>query len=1028
MPDTEALRELESADTAFLFVVGGVGAWTNVPELASQADYFGDGRPVWVGLTPPSYELGIDVLDSRIDDFRMTVELQDQRDIAGGGYLAALFRAWHESEEPLDLTVEAGDTNLGNASLFDRHVGTERIGPAGQRAYWSAFPGWSIGDQHLGADYENADLAAALVSEVPIVYRGRRCSLWRVYRDRVTYPNDRSQGWQPWSESVRLWWGELEDGGTVDGSRWSLECRGPDSYLGGQLGTLSRDEGVSVRRPISLTDPERRVALFLRSYQASDPSTNRRTYGGSTDFSEVLPASFDDPSGLISAISTIVSSAASAAGPDGAFNDFDGQRVRFSDDGVAIRIDNEAGGVLGARVPVLELCMHETVWRSCGYDPVIQHRQVNPAGLPVEGLPWSTDLDQAGDGFPPGSSLWTEPTEPPGPRFFALKFSTAGHMVDDENIQPGSYDNQGTERLYPPLYPGGLSVLPSALNGGTVIRLSPAGGGIVRHTGQLDRPPTDIGPGELVQGLLLLEGPRSTAIGEVEDETQVVVGTWVEGTFPGSIGAGVDADVTLTRWLDPRRFGIDRDSIPESGFDWAIVQNDPENLVRARPIFRLGHSEHGFDDRAEDEILRLMLTTGASTGWSGFEGDPGATLDQTANEPDGPGSFDAEVRDLGLAIPGQLVAPIADWRSEFAKLPAGAYRRLGMLVTPGVSASEVIEQWLRFYGMVPSLHGAQYGVVTLLDRFEPEDVEVTLTQASKAPEEHRVSQTTQRLRVYRPVDTFEVSFRYDPAAAEFTRKEEIRANDRGVRYRSDGVPYKMGPKGIRSLDGWRSRRTAIARFWEKRHLSVQGWPVLSRLVGERIFPGTIVRLTEPRGVSQDGTYSIDGQIGIVTRKRENCATKNLEVDILVQADSSRPFSVMAPSVLGYGFDTDTNEVLVFDDWQGLGGDWSDASRLLEPDWSDAGGMLDVKGMQWDGQTMIEAWTQTVAGVTTTPGSSRVQLSGPPVGTYYRDMPCWIVPREHENQTAAWALQHIAVIGDESGLFGGGAVASSKWSD
>ena len=57
----------------------------------------------------------------------------------------------------------------------------------------------------------------------------------------------------------------------------------------------------------------------------------------------------------------------------------------------------------------------------------------------------------------------------------------------------------------------------------------------------------------------------------------------------------------------------------------------------------------------------------------------------------------------------------------------------------------------------------------------------------------------------------------------------------------------------------------------------------------------------------------------------------------------------------------------------------------------------------------------------------LQLSGAPVGTYYRDMPCWVVPREYADQAAAWVLQYVAVIGDSSGEHGAG-LRSSRWSD
>lgn len=1035
MPDTTALRAMESAHTAWLLVLEGVGAWTNSEDLAGVADYFGDGRPLWSGLTAPSWEMGIDVLDARIDDFRTTFEIQDRRDFEGGGYLASLFRGWDPSEEQLEETLPASDVATAVVQVLGRHVGTEHIGPAGQRQRWPHLPGWTIGDQHLGLDVENAELPAATVSEVPLVFRGRRVALFRVYRDVVTYPEDPTQGWRPWDEAVKRWWGTLEDHGTVDGSVWSLSARGPDSYVAGQLGSLSQTEGVPVSLPVQLRENERAVAIRLRSWISSGtqaaPDFDHH-YGESIDFSEQLAASYTDPQDLAFAVASIVDSYAAAVGADGVFEEQFGQSVRFGLDGVGIRIGDNLGP---NRYGGLELVMHQRVWEQLGWDPATQDYVDNPAGLPIEELPGSYSLDTA-LGYPVTS---VTPTAPPSTGYWVMLFTTAGHLKfsGESSI---TFDNQGVERFYRPLYTQGAAVIPADLQGGLVVQLDPIGGGQVRHTGQLDRPPAPdpadpdqpfpIGGAVTVdrQGVWMLVGPRATEFGDSEDEVQFVVASWQESsTFPGTVGPGIDPEIVITRWLDPRRFGVDRVPIPETGRDWAILQNDGENQVRAFPVFRLGVVEHGYSDRAEEVILRVLHTTGASTGWTGYEGDPTATIDTTPNEPVlTVGTFDAEVRDLGLAIPQQLVAPASEWRAQFARLPDGGYRNFNLIARPGLEVSELFEGLFRFYGLMWSLRGGRYGVTTLLDRFGPEDVDVILTQSSKAPRRGSVARTQQELRAFQPIDTFEVEYQFDPEAEKFRRKQTIRANDRGARYRADGYTYKAEVRGIRSTNGWLKRRSEIARFWERRHFMLRRWPVLSRIVGEQVWPGSIVQVTEPRGVSQDGTYRIDAQIGIVVRVREDGSSKSMELDILVQADQSRPFYVMAPSASAYGWDSDTNEILVYDNYLGLPTEgWSDAVGFVEPDWSTVGGDLDVKGLQWDGQQLNEQWTGTVIGVTTTPGAARIQLSTPPVGGYMRDQPCLVVPREYDNQTAAWALAYFAVIGDADGTFGAGG-NSTPW--
>jgi len=1028
MPDTAELRTRESADTAWLFVVSGVGAWTNAEALAGVSDYFGDGRPLYSGLTPPRVQLGIDVLDARHEDFRTTFQIQDQR-TGSTGYLASLFRAWHDSEEPLDLTLDASDQATAVAQVLGRHVGTEYIAADGSRAQWPAFPGWTIGDQHLGLDYENAELPAATVSDVPVVFRGRRCALYRVYRDAETYPDDRSQGWRPWTEAVRRWWGTLEDTGTVDGSIWSISARGPDSLLAGTLGSLTQSRQVSVSvAQLELDDDERGVAMRLRSVRSNPPAapaTGSRAHGESVDFSLQLAATYGDAFDLAAAVNTLVQARAADATPaDGAFNAIEGQSVRFEADEVGIRIDDDDG--LGfSRMAILEIAMHRKVWTWLGWDLTVQDASLNPLDLD-ETIPGVGDHDKLAQGFP-FSALPSEQTETPGPGYVTVFFDTRAGTDDALG-----WDNQGVEQVFRPRYFGGSAVLPAELGDGVTVSLANADGGVVRHTGQFDRPPSDIGApagATLRQGLWLLEGPRVIGSGDDVEETQIVVATWREGNFPGSVGAGVDPEITITRWLDPRRFGIPRDSVPESGFDWQILQNDPDNMVKATPLLRLGYVEHGYSDRVEEVVLRLLHSTGASEGWTGFEGDAAATFDTTPNEPAlVGGTFDAEVADLGLAIPQQLIASATQWRAEFAKIADGAFRNLAAAVRPGVQVLDLLEQWLRFYGVVPSLAGGQYGVRTLLERFSPADVEVVLGQSQKAARPGSIARTKQHLRVYQPIDTFELAYQYDPAAEKFRREVKIRANDRGARYRTDGGTIDVSPRGVRNVNGWLARRTEIAAFWERRHFMLRGWPILSRSVGEQVWPGTIVQLTEPRGVSQDGSYQIAAQIGMVVAYREDARRKTAAVDVLVQAGSSEPFSVFAPSALAYGIDNATNEILVADDWADNGADgWSDAAAFVEPAWSAAGGALDVKGLQWDGATLSETWTGTIAGVTTTAGAARLQLTAAPTGTYYRDMPCLVVPREAANQGAAWALQYLAITGDDAGQYGAG-VASSRWVD
>ena len=1060
MPATSVLRELQSAHWACLVVPDGLPlAWTDDAGLAAQVDWFGDGRTIHSGLEPPTRQLSIVPFTGKLRAHRTSFTILDKRAGFYGAaedYLADLFKAFAEVEEALALTLEPSAT--APAALYNSHVGTEAIGAAGQRRRYPFVNGWSIGDHHLGADWEHSEFPTADVTDDPIMFRGRRIALYRVFRDHTTYPDDATLGWRPWSEAEILWWGTMADAGSVEGGRWTIECDGPESLLEKQLGALSGN-GATLHVPITLDNSEDNdetlvgVAFYSipTGVDAENPADPRYySWQSWPPAPDNLSTTFVDAGDLADEIDAIIAAVAAdtTVGTDlDFFGQFEHDVSMRTDGSVRIRVRNNAGTGGAARMAVMHLSLHEKVWTALGY-AWEQGRQSNPLDL-EDSHRLAFELSSDG-GLPKLNDNPADLDFPPGPGYWTGIFATATQdqiNTDTPTEAEQNWDNNGQGRIVYPLYDGGATALPQNLGHGLEVGFGwgDAGDG-AKHSGQLDRPlasaPDDVSSpynfGGVLdvthQGVWLLVGPRRIA-GQPDDFEYVVpvIASWREGNIPGTIGPGTDPQLLLTKWLNPQEFGIH--SLPMEAFEggWPILQNDVRQ-VRAYPIFRLGYTEHSYE-RPERILQRIMYSTGGSAGWTGYEGDPGATFATTSNEPTTivPTTFDGEIADLGLAIPKELIANPNSWAAEFDKLPAGHWRRFRMLVQPGFQTSDLFEGLFAFYGLSWSLHGGTYGIRAMTESFTLDDVEVAITQSQKAIDPRRIGdeRTRQELRVMQPINDFEIEFGWDPWDESFPEDghKRLRANDRGARYRARGHTYEAKAYGIRNLGGWRTRTTELARFFEKRHFMLRDYPVKNRRPGQDIWPGTIVSITEPRAVSPTGTYGITTHVGMVTRISEDLGKRDgvaMHIDVLVQQDSAKEPRLCGPSGRVIAYDDVANTLRLDDNWLGVEDtDWLDANGFVEPGWSTHGGNIDIKCRSCDGYEWITSFTATVTSVLASSGDNSTLTISSFSGTFYRDMLNIVVARERANQTAAWANALLAVIGDEDGEYSPGN-PSSEW--
>lgn len=1021
MPDTATLRTLSRATTAILFVVEGVPyVWSTHPDLDGTT-YMGDGRVVLPGLERP--KVTTEVPPSNHWQFRRhpaTIVLQDL-----DGRLAEVFGQFFSAHTPLSSGIHPSEDPIADAALHGRQVGSEAIGPAGERDRWPVVDGFEHAREHVGENYESEDLALTPVSDGQVILRGRRCALIRVFRDVVDYPDEASSEeahWRPWDEGDRFWWGTIRDEATVDGRTWAIECDGPESWLYRPLGLLTQDRPVKALAPLRLSDidgqDETRIGIILRSFRSPPDDPTAFEYGSDNFVSQVAAV---DVLGLRQDVSNALAAAVAAAGPDGAFEDEDGKEayIDVSSGAIHLRIDNLG---INEQWPQATIVLHRKVWERWGFDVDEQAARETADKYYV---------DFTVDPLVPGLDV------PPAAGYVAGRFTTLPDPGQyGEDTSSALYDNNGAVRSWLPFYKAGAQVLDSDTSAGIVVELG--NGDIVHHTGQIDRPvasdPDDPTSGYDLDGnpvdthgYWIFYGRRRFAgTDEVFDEVQIAEASWRARPLHQHQLAGDPPAIVVTRWLDPRDFGFEHKALSSP---WVALANAPgEESILARPLLRLGYRQHGFADDPAIVMLRLVLTTGQSTGWTSFENDPATSLPATANEPVLVPSvrLDGEVADLGLSIPASMVRNPLEWGNLSANLPDGL-RRMSLGVLPGMAGEDLFRGLMHVNGWGWTLRGGQYGVFDPTAAVYPEVGDPVLDLSAKATSGRDISlhKILQDARVLAPVDRFILEYDWEPAADQPTREESHRSTDRGVRYRhqtgGSQSEYRVLAHGKRNIGGWRQRTDQVARWWEQRHTMLRRYPVRRR-VGQDLWVGQKVILTEPRALSSDGTYGLLAAVGIVTKVSIDEGAAATEpthfLDILVNASSAAGIRFNAPSARGRGFDVATGRLYCFNDWAGVGNGYLDVAHFVEPGWSNLGGLFRIRVVQWNGSSWSETMTARVTGANAVADDCYLEVDDV-VGTYRRDDDALVIGRAMDDQDGAWPQAFFSPICAPNGTWTGG---------
>lgn len=942
-------------------------------------------------------------------------------DLSRGGDLADLFLPLSTTEQSLgDVPIGAGlpvhplSDLTGRPDLDDQNIGIERIGANGARHQFAVPPGFDIGLEHT-ITTPALDMEGAPVSASPIVWTGRRVAIYVCLRDHVTYP-DRTVGaasWRPFAEARRIWCGTIRGPGTVSGRDWTFELDGPESLLRKPLAAGFSTSPVRIQADVTLdtSGEAREDGVYCRL------STGVEAFGIRNYAASITGTTVDD---IRDDIIAEIAAAAAATGVDGVWDEQAGYAVSMDDEGV-VRI-SVADGVSGPSA--LELVLHRKVWSMLGYDVEAQ-ASLYPDWDDPRAVDFSGPLDPAAWGCP-------------GPDYWLATFGAS----DDANISA----SDGSTKTYHPLYMGGTTVLDASLNQGRgqVVRLDTAAlggdGASVAHPGQLARPVASDPnvPDTPIQvdgvdcdrcGFWLFRGKRRYAgTEEVFDETWIGFASWANG---GAQQDGLVASNTIivTRWLDPKLFGY----VTQGGIDsdWvARAEATPdEGQISVVPLVVLGYRWD--EDRAHVVLQRLLHSTGTSTGWSSYENDA-PTLTAGDNEPTGTHTVvrDAEIADLGLAIPDEWIASPSAFAAEADRIENPSVLDVKVAFTAGYQAEDVARSLMMPAGWAWHFRDGQFGIWCPADALTLADATIVLDRTVRVEKHGKAGQVRlrQELQKWAPVDKWTVSADWQAYDRKVRTTTERRAPDAQYRYRPGETKMAVQAHASRNDGaGLLERLLHRSRWFALPHFEVQQYPLEALTPGLDVWPGTIVRITDPELIDPATGYGVTNRVAIVTATTRTFGESELRllVDLLVLGTRTSTPRVHAPIAKATGYDSATGRLYVSDDWAGVGNGWADADAFVEPTYTGIaaiGGNAVVEVWQWDGTS----WSQTFAGTVTsrvaTVGAAYLVLTSTS-GTYYRDMDSWVVLRRSTVTQAAWAEAIFSPIASAAGVWTDSAAAS-----
>lgn len=891
------LRQRAEMRHCYLLLIEGVPfAFTDEPAIAEGTSWWTtDDRRLILGLTvPASLKISLDLESGLIEEDQATFQLIDHDGTIPaffGGLqktLAELGPRLRPLEDPATGLFDGGGGALDHEGAF---IGTEALGPEGERNYYSATPWIDMpGQDHPG--HELPRPVHTTHDAGPYLVEGRRVALYRLVWD----PD--AQGWPPFGTqtgqalsggwSPQLWWGVLRQSGRVEGRTWTINCVGPGSWLRRALNSRTTSRWYPVTVDLELADEERAVTI---TFGKSEHNALSYTYG--TDFdSYTIPDG--TPTDVADYLAAAIAVVAHVSGDAGMWDD---------DVPVAGALGVITFGIEGCTISTLASCgyaatmslrLHRKVWKALGYDP-----DFHPDDL-----------------------------EGPQPLFYANAKNY--HTGIFSTVPPGmhpliqdaspEWDGDGVPRTFTPLYKGGVSILTGA--GGVAVHLSSGEDEAIYCEGQSIRPAStdlDNNAARLWAFRGKLQLPDQA---EPIDVVQVAACSWVEDTsgLVAKDAGGVTHGLTIDQWLDPRLYGFNNLPIdPDLG--WASVNEGDDGVqIEASPLAHFG-ALYQHLDRVDHTIIRILASTGTAV-WDEAAvasdcTDDGAPAYASGNLTPGDNDFgganwpagDFEIYDLGLQVPRSMI-DATRITGAIDDLPAGALSPLavGKVAVQGgpIQSAEMLQALLAPRGWCLSLIRGKYGLfaphIPAESKFDATtDPEITVSDLHGDAGDPASTIPTVELRPVSPFDRLAVTYAGLPTETWIDGQSELKAQarDPGARARSGtrtrdlpcpdlpATEWWVEEPGDNPPTGWQG---ILRLLWERQipswlaqpHRLVTGLRV-SRPKGQDIYPGQILKLTNPWPANSTGTYGMSGafaRVLAVTHETDTCACV---VDCLVEA-------------------------------------------------------------------------------------------------------------------------------------------------
>ena len=1057
------LRQRTSMRHAYLLLIEGVPfAFTDEPELAGPKWWAeggpGDNRVVKLGLTvPETLKFSLELESGLIEEEQAVFRVLDIDGtipaffggIAKADFVKSLGERLEPLEDPAPLTIDRYGAALDLDSSF---VGTEAIGPAGERNYYSATPSWG---NLPGQDHPTRDEPLPVVSGPdvgPYLVEGRRVALYRVLYDpdEQEWPGYTTQvsaavagGWSP-----ALWWGTLRQAGKVDGRIWSINCTGPGSWLRRSLNNRSTTGWYQIKADFELADNEKHIGVRFnkRYYEDGSYFIHAKTYSAFT-------VDTTSKATIVSSVEAAITWAKNAMGTDGVWTADGGAdasgTIDFTEDYIRIGISPS---------PLYQgnmfLTLTRKVWRALGYDP--------DAGIGNDDGPGPRFNSGVGEieFLTANPDILVEPY----PTYYTAHITTC-----PEGESPVAFTGEpawaggGSPRVYYPTYLEGVSVLSGA--GDQVVRFIPEDNADVYVEGQTIRAHESVaeidGTPCTTQRLWAFRGklqlpqqPTDAEPPEPIDTVQVARCLWVESES-GVIapdGTGIGRGLYIAEWLDPRIFGLHYEPIDQA-LGWA--SNDGGESIECSPMAHLG-AYYRRPDRVDHTILRTLVSTGTAV-WDALTADTsdaGAANNANAHLTAGANTLtsswpagDFEIYDLGLQIPRAMVDTdlILDAASDLPGGGAtGALGQSKVAVQGGpLQSEELLQALMAPRGWALSLKRGKIGVWA--PHASPEakfqdgiDFEIDESDLHGVAGDPASVIPTVELRPVFPFDRIAWTHTGNPTETWTEGQDELKfkARDPGARVRSgsrirdlaapDLIATNWFVEGDQSnpnnadtdlLKAWTAE---VSQLWERdipswlaqAHRLVQGLRV-SRPKGQDIYPGAILRLTNPWPANSVGTYGVIGayaRVLSVAHETDSCAAV---VDALLYATppgAQRWAPILRVADEGAAPSDRYNAATFTFTLQNWGGVTAPLGYFLKPDFVDA---VDEPAAIWILQYDGAAWVRTATSFVQSVSGPDLTLTttGALTGTFYERMYALIVlaPADDPDQVdwvRALYVQHV----------------------